>query len=409
MHLNLNKREIDKYQYKMSWQDKLILLILILLSLEYVIHYYMEIGVVPRIKIYFYFIIAIILPIIIMFRNRPQPQWGLYRVLFLISILGFIGITLVHSVVNNRFSRDLVNFSIYIQILSGFFITKYDIEFFEKLFVKIAYLSFLGLAYVIFFIDLNVELAVQRGYQWTETFFYTCLYWAFIPFVILAILTKRHIKLSLIYWGGAIILNLIIVKRMILVDSFLLILVISAILFLKSGRIKNFAKLLFGLGIGYIVSTLFIGDSLKVLFDSVFNRTLEQANELSEFNRFVESINYFKSANLLELIVGGGFGATHTGLGITAEALHVGWGNFVLKGGILLLILIILPYFKVLGIVRNINKAPIKVQFSFWYLVIMFPRLFYLNMHSMDPTMLLFFYCLFNLIDYKSLRIYKSS
>lgn len=397
MKLCLKQSKLKKHQNQMTLEEKLVFLILILLTVEYVLHYYMEIGIVPKSKIYIYLFISIILPLIIMLGQKPKLN--LYRMLFLTMIFCLIGVTFVYTIKDKSLLRTIVSVSIYIQMLSGFFITKYDTDFFEKVFVAIAYISFAGFAYVFITTNIDIELAMRRGYQWTEVFYYTSLFWAVIPFVILSVLTNKHIRLSLIYWMTAILLNLVIVKRIMLVDSILLIIIVSAIILLRKGRLKNLTKLLFCVGFIYLLSSYLIGDNMRVLFDSVYNRTIDITDSLSEFDRFVESANYLNSASILEIIIGKGFGGTHNGLGVTAEALHVGWGNFMLKGGLIFLLMILIPYIKVLFLARKVYKAPVKIQFSFWYLVIMFPRLFYLNMHSLDPSMLLFFYCIFNIMD----------
>jgi hypothetical protein len=148
----------------------------------------------------------------------------------------------------------------------------------------------------------------------------------------------------------------------------------------------------------------FTGDLVLSLFDATYNRIESTSEDISGFDRFIESENYLKDVTAFQLVFGTGFASTHQGLGKEAYALHVGWINFIFKGGIIFFLLVLIPYFKLPRLLKNINKLPLKVQFSVWFLVIYFFRLFYVNMSSMAPEMLIFFYSVFNIMDYRALK-----
>jgi hypothetical protein len=54
-----------------------------------------------------------------------------------------------------------------------------------------------------------------------------------------------------------------------------------------------------------------------------------------------------------------------------------------------------------LSFTRDFKKLPADIQFSVALLLINVPRLFYTNMDNFQPVMLVFFFALFKIVDYK--------
>ncbi len=380
--------------------NNLILFILLILSFQYVAFFYIENKTLSRLFLYVFYGIAFILPAILMYRRKTNQNN--YRDFFLISLFPITILTLTN------FSEDIpqtvASISIYIQILSAFFFTRFDIDYIEKSFIQLAILSIIAATYIIFKTDIDVASAIKRGYQYTEIFYFPSLFWGVTPFVILSILRNKNLLISTAYWAVSIALNLIIIKRFIIIDSALLLIIIITINLLRKGKIKTFSKT-FVIGIIFIsLGLIYAGDILLNLLENVTTRIRITSEDLSSFDRLVESKNYLNSTNLFFLIFGKGVGGTHTGLDTISQALHIGWINFILKGGIILLILILIPYFKMIRIAKYLKNTPIKIQFSFWFLLISIFRLSYNNMHSLAPEMLIFFYCIFTIMDYKYIK-----
>ena len=61
--------------------------------------------------------------------------------------------------------------------------------------------------------------------------------------------------------------------------------------------------------------------------------------DVREFDRLLELKWLLEESTPLQIIVGSGIGSTHDLLGFTTSAVHIGWGNLIFKGGILLVIL----------------------------------------------------------------------
>ncbi len=377
--------------------DSIVIIFLLLLSVQYLVFYYVDNDILPRFLLYIFYAIAFFLPIIL--KSGTQIKMNNYRSVFLYWFILVLLISLFDLIGN--FASAVATLAIYIQILSAFYFTKYDVDFIEKLFVRLAFIGIISALFIISVTSIDVSYAMQRGYQTEEIFYYAILFWAVIPFVILSVLRNRNVILSLFYWAFAIAIGLIIVKRMIIVDSILLSIIVIMITNVRTGRIKNLSRLLGVMAAAALLFVFLLGDIITPLYDSVFFRIETASEDISSFNRLVESENYFSSASILSIIFGKGFSGTHIGLGETALALHIGWANFILKGGIILLLLILWPFFKIIKIIKNINQVPIKVQFSVWLLLAFSIRLTYMNMHTMAPIMLIFFYCVFTIMDYK--------
>lgn len=377
--------------------SQLVKIILILLTVQNVLFYYIEQGTIPRVFLYVFYFLSFSLSFVLIIKTKVN--FTFYRTLFLSSFVLMFIISFIY--LDDDFGSVVSMFVIYSQLISAFLFKRFDLDYLSNVFRIIAIIAICSLPYIFLTENIDINLALRRGYTWTEIFTYAALFWAFIPFTIISFLKGKNLTLSIVYWMGAIVLNLLFLKRFILVDSFLLLVVIF---FLNTFRKeKFFNSLRFALTLGILLTALlyFKGDTVLPLFDATFKRIESSSEDISGFDRFIESENYLKDVSAFQLVFGTGFASTHQGLGKEAYALHIGWANFIFKGGLIFFLLVLIPYFKLTRLLKNFNKLPLKVQFSVCFLVIYFFRLFYINMSVMAPEMLIFFYSVFNVMDYR--------
>ncbi len=368
----------------------------IFLSSGIIIEYYCNKGIIPFVL--YYIVQGMSLFTVFLLAIFIRPKMTIYRYVF----LACIGLIFVMSIPDTRLnlSGSVYITSIYIGMVGAFFFSVYDIKVWHNFFICLSVVSILSLIYVYFGIGVDVEDALRRKYSWDELFFYIALYWAVIPFVISSLLKGKHILLSVLYWAGSIVLNLLVLKRYIIFDSVVLLAVIILILLIHKNKKKvllyTFISLLAVSG----AAIYFFGDELLILLNKVIERILKTGEDLSTFDRWIETKNYLAVKSYKNILLGEGVLGFHEGLGFVRYALHSGWSNFLLKGGVLLLSLVVAGYAYLLSLTSKIKHAPVTVQFSYWVLIVYVVKLLYSNMHSFAPEMLLFFYCLFNITDY---------
>jgi hypothetical protein len=377
----------------------LVSLLLLLLTIEYVLSYYASEGILSKSVLYIFNLFPLLNLVIIWY--SAKVYWSDYRVAFLLYYIFMLLNTALQA--EGDLGDIMANVMIYLSVMSAFFLSTVDSNFLVGLFKKIAVLGIGGFAYIISTEGVDIDFALQnRGYTFHEMFYYASLFWAVIPGVILAVIVQKKLGLMILYWFCAVVLNLIFLKRFIIVDSVLLLLVTLLINFYRgnkiSGGLKVYIIMAFVLGIGLYFSSNF----LFTLFDATSERIESTTDDLSQFERFIEHRNYFTNeANALDILFGKGFSAYHKGLGNEAYSLHNGWANFIFKGGLILLLLILFPFVKMLSFTRDFKKLPADIQFSVALLLINVPRLFYTNMDNFQPVMLVFFFALFKIVDYK--------
>lgn len=401
--IKLMQVQINKLDQNIKTKpEKYVIFYLILMTFEYITEYYWQNGSTLAMLIFrFMTLNAVIFPGILLLYYKPKLD--LYRIYFLCIFIFNLMTTLIYLCFGE--GRNISNIGIYFGMLSAFFMAQIELEVLHNAFKKIAYFGCIMLIYVFVFLEIDIAIALRRGYTWTEIFFYASFYWAVIPFVIMSFLKEKYVKISIVYWMGAITLNLIFLKRFIIVDSILLVGIICVIIYAKNNaKLKRFLKATVYIALILLISLIVFGDVITSLFDSVVSRFLSAGENIRDFDRFVESQNYLETVNNLDVLIGKGFLGTHFGLGQEADALHVGWSNFLLKGGIFLISVIIIPYIKIITLIQHIWKLPVKIQFSVFVMLVFAARLIYTNIHSFTPEMMIFFYCLFNVMDYKYIK-----
>ena len=404
IHTAAEKKEKKPSLWRgLGQNEKLILVLFLLLTVEYIYNYYIDEGVLPKLLIYVNAAVAVFVPVWAFLTQSERLPLSGYSMWLLLCFLGVLFITAVMALFNGRIARDVVCTTVYLHILSAIFLQRLKLPFFEKLFSVTLFLGLVGFAFAFSRIDFDLSLAINRGYQWEEIFFYTTLFWCVTPYLILKLLKGDSLYLPLLYLSALVALNLIIVKRMILLQLGVILAVVILILLFGNppNRKRSTLQILGFLAIVFLIARLFLWDTVTELFQSLFDRTLESSEDLSTFNRFVETFNYLGEASPPEIVIGRGFGGTHTGLGDVAEALHVGWGNFILKGGIPLFLVMAIPYGRLLGLIGRYKELDGEERFAFWHLIYSFPMLFLSNMHSFSPTLFLYVYCCIKIMNVK--------
>jgi hypothetical protein len=371
---------------------------LIIMSFEYITEYYVTIG--NSIMTYINTILKLVVlfyPLILLKYHRPKLTG--YRLYFLF-VFGIVMLITIYNLIFN-YKGNVSYIFIYESMFTAYLMSKINEDVLLRSFKKIAFFAFIALIYVFIFVGVDLSAALRRGYSWSEIFYYASIFWAVIPFVILANLKGKYTVLSTFYWIGAVLINLLLLKRFILVDSLLLLCMLLVIGLTNNKKLFIRVTKLTTLIITISLTIVFaFNEQILPLIASISDR-FAKVDDLSNFDRFVESGNYLSTITLGGLIFGKGFLGTHTGLDHIAYALHSGWINFILKGGIMLLSVVLIPYFKVLRLIPFLKEVPIKQQFSICFLLIYAFRLSYVNMHAFYPEMLLFFYCVFSVMDYR--------
>lgn len=370
--------------------EKTAVIFLTFLSFHSVFQYYVDFEIIPSLYLYFFYIIAFSLPFILLSR----PKSNLYRQFFLICF--FITFLISFLFLYDDFGTVVFCLAIYFNLLSAYFSYRISIQQWMSVFKILAIISIFSSIYLLIREPIDFSLVILRSYSWGKLFYFATLYWAVIPFVLLSFLTKKYRYLSVAYWIFAIIVNSLFLKRFIILDTALLLI---ALLFISPSKKKLFLQLFFFI----IVSLIIFNNYENNNIESVYLATSERFNDVSDEggqSRIQESINYFNNNNILQVILGKGFASAHTALGKDAFALHIGWMNFIFKGGFLLFFIVLRPYFKVLCYTNKLKTLPLKIQFSYWFLIIYFFKLLYTNMFNLSPESIIFFYCIFSIIDF---------
>lgn len=380
--------------HKLKKREKIIIIILISLSFQNIILYYIIKKHVPQPFLYVNYLLAYLLPILLIIKTRPRLNY--YRIIYIYFV--FIIFIISFLYLYNDVGTVIFSFTVYLALITAFFLNSFSLNNWMIVFKILAIIAIVSSIFLLIKEPINLEVALRRGYSWFKLFYFATLYWAVVPFVILSFLTKRNRFISSAYWFLAIVINLIFLKRFIIVDSGLLLLTI--LLMEKKNKAKVILPL-FIMGFLFIgIVFYFYGDKTQILLNATTSRISNTSENLSSFDRLIEARNYFKTCKIYDYILGRGFASVQYGFGGAHFALHIGWFNFIFKGGILLLMLVLIPYLKLITLFRKRKYLPLEIQFSMWFLFVNFFMLAYGNMYNLSPSLLLFFYCIFNIMDY---------
>lgn len=383
---------------KFTNKEKGIFISLIILSLFPPIQYFVGIGVLSPVAVYFFGVISYGFTISYFFWNKSSviKLKNAYEKFYILWFLVILCMTILSLIIEGRVSRSLYSLAIYLQILMALFYADLKIEILQYFFYILSIITLIIILFVLSKTTINLEYALRRGYIYEPIFYYIPLFWYAPGFLILSYLLNKHIKWSMFIFVITVTLNLLILKRYIFVEVFSVGIVLSLIIISRKNKVKQVFKILIILIFLVLMLYSFAGEKINLLLGATIQRTKDVAGDMGEFDRFVEFKTWFKESNVLEIIIGGGAGATHEGLGGIADALHVGWFDFILKGGIPLLLLVIIPYLKIIKKFGKISTFSIKQQFSIYYLIYYFPMLIFTNLYAIMPLMFIFYYACIN-------------
>ena len=378
--------------------NKLLALYLLVMSFEYYIEYYSgSLGVSWALIIFRGLALLTVLFSVYSFvvnLSSCDNYYSLSLTLFFLLNLLFSFITITIPGFKASYNNSAL---IYFQVLLALGLWKTNIHSFEKPFLIIC-ISGIVIVLVTFSANsIDLARALRRGYAWSNLFFLNSVFWAFTPIVLYSVIFNKYKWIAFTYGISAIIFNTLFLKRYILADSFLLFFIILMLLYFNR-KIKLRLVIIGSLVIILLVFLLpyYQNSTIGFLFLSSVDR-INQTN-VGSFERFVELENYLSSASLSDVILGRGFCGTHQGLGVIAFALHVGWGNFLLKGGVLFLLLMLFPAIRAIVLFPRVGTFSKENQWFISYVVIETLRLIYTNKHSFSPDLFMFLYACVNVM-----------
>ena len=276
-----------------------------------------------------------------------------------LTVLMIIIGLLTETIYQGSYSKDLGTFILFAGGI--IFSNKLGLKFLIKILIFCAILAIIVGIYSLFFIDFNLISVYERSLNtWELPYFCWRLLelWPILLFA--AVFYKKKysfisITVSILY----IILGLSFLKR----NIFFQMIVFSAIVMIGIFRKKIFyiekikntcifiIKIILFLTILLIIINLFLPNVYQKI-NNLINLTIEriQDQDFSNFNRFNEIKGMFKDFDIFQIIFGKGIGKTQNYLGfpIPIYHIHIGWGNLIFKGGILLFFYFFLSFFVIL-------------------------------------------------------------
>jgi len=275
-------------------------------------------------------------------KENPIACRNYTNLIGLLTIFMFI-MSLIHIFLNigtYSISTIIQDVMAIIGLNSGFILTK-NMNSNDKFLIK--YLKFIGLLAIFSGIIamLYADFSLGRMNVWKPQYIWWQLLfpWSFL-LLYKIIIKKVNIFLTIAAYsstGMYIILGLLFRKRIVLFHLFLILLVyiITKIkkrnLIIKVTKLSIIMLMIIFLSIG--IFRIFPSLNFKSSFIDTYMR-MKSVN-IKDFDRFREFINLFKEYPYSIIITGAGLGSYQHGPG--GINLHIGWLNFVYKGGILFL------------------------------------------------------------------------
>lgn len=375
----------------LSSSEKLVVFVLLLISFESIIEYYSSSKMIAALLIYRIIAVGYTAFCFFLFIRSKYKRNSYSAAVMLFFV--FIVMWSILCLFLNGVEKDFFTGVIYFGILAGGILSQKRFEIWERLLSIIPYLGIAVMVLMMATQRIDLSIVLRRGYVWTNIFFWGGIYWALIPVVLYHFLNHRGRGIAVIYWICGIIFNLIFLKRFIIVDSVLLLLMIVYILYKEnrnSGRIWGIGVFISCIGI--IVYVLLQNHFMNAMVQQMLQRT-GSLSSIWEFDRIVESREYFCKESLIYTLLGRGFWGAHSTLGTLNPALHIGWLNFIFKGGILLLIFIAFPVIKSYKSLCSLEHYDKEVKFAVCCLSVYSVKLLYVNMHRFEPELILIFWC----------------
>lgn len=375
---------------------KLAITIIVSISPEVLSYYAVKANTLPLIVLRFFILLGIILvstyatPKLINRKNPTRVALTLCFVLMLLTSTFHITGTM----------PILTLFSIGYVMLLGAYGKELQLETLNKaLFVSVCVFIPL-LVYQLLHANFDMASLLRRGYTWSEVFYYTVLTNLWPAFLFSAILLKKNILPAIIYWMFAIAMNMISLKKAVFVDTAIVYSLVLYICFKTKDKkaIRNllYVGVPFAILVVYYFLTSSISGEVVDIFDAVGNR-FESSTEggVGSDNRVVESLGYFSNeAGFFDVIFGKGLMSAHYQLEEEHYFLHIGWFNWIFKGGLILFFTILFSYKKVFKTFLHPSRYSKEKVFASLYCMYYFFILFYGNNMGFGMDLFLFFYCL---------------
>lgn len=301
--------------------------------------------------------------------------------------------------------------TIYFAIPLGVSLENADSKDFKTPFRIICFIGIITFFFIWFTYNIDFSKAMRRYYTWSDIFFWGGVFWAIIPVILFTLVfsnTKSSWILAVAYWACGVIFYLIFVKRFIITDSILLLLMIGVFLLCeKKINARFFLSALIMAGIAILLVHQLADSVLGMLWEAVKGRF--DNTTIAEFDRFEESRIYFSNSNLLYLLLGKGLWGAHSVLGVKNQALHVGWCNYIFKGGIILFMFAFIPTIKAFTLLPKMRELDPKTKWAVCMACVYGARLIYTNMHAHYPEMMMVFFSYTVIMNYKPYTEISSS
>jgi hypothetical protein len=366
------------------------------MSMELPVLYHIINNQIPHYLLSIFYLLPFIVLILIISISKFKISPIRISILFVF----YYGLVITFVSTSDSFGQNLKSVAIYAQILIAYYMTKDNIKLLNRYFHIVAILGLFMLPYIYSSTVLDITIFSNRTYTWTSIFYYATIYWAYFPFVILSFIEKKYYTISVSYWISSILVNLLFLKRAIFVDSIILIITIVMINLLEKNKLKAAYKIILLISAISILTIALQPTIFSELSILTYDRYESTRSDINNFDRIVESRNYLSDASIFEILFGRGIGGSHYGLGVWASAIHIGWVNFILKGGIVLPILVLIVLFKSLSLLRIFNDLPSYMKYSVLIIITNSIRLLYINMYNPNPEGLVFFFALYSVADF---------
>ncbi len=323
-------------------------------------------------------------------------------------LTGCFVLMMIMSLLNFSSELSLLTvFVIFCLMTFGTYSREWDIEFLNKTFLVLGAITLPILIWQLLNAQINIAELLKRRYTWTEIFAYATFTRIWIPMLMLSFLTRKGLLFSLVFWAIAVVFNMISLKRSIVVDTaivFLIILVVSRkIADKKTKRYLYLVFIMFALIAVYIVTRSGFMDEISDIGGAVSERFTDSVDDVGEFDRWVESKNYFtKEATIMDDLLGKGWFSVQHGIVNRDRGhafLHIGWLNFIFKGGIFFLIVVLIGYRRVFQVILHPDHYSHEKVFEAMFCMFYFFNFFYSHVMSLGIDLFLFFYCLVHVND----------
>ena len=375
---------------------------LVIMTVELSVEYYSGMGIGWALMLFRGLSILTPLFAIELMLKHPM-QSNTYRSTVCIYFLFLLAWSLIAYILQQNANVSLFSATIYFAIPLGVSLGVVNAEAFKKSFCIICLIGIACFFFVWFMYDIDISKALRRYYTWSNIFFWAGVFWAIIPVILYCVIfncSKIYKTVAITYWMCGVVFNLIFLKRFIIVDS-ILILIMICVFLLCEGKIniRSFLYALLLVGIAVLVVHFASDSAIGSLWKGVIGRFDDTT--MTEFDRFEEARIYFSNTKPIYVILGRGLWGAHSSFGVLNEALHVGWCNWIHKGGIVLFLFAFIPSIKAFILLPKMKELDSKTKWAVCMACIYAGRLFYSNMHAHYPEMVMVFFSYAVIMNYK--------